>query len=504
MSPAKLNDLPPEIFIRIGTFLDEDDLLAIRLTCKECNTKAHEAHLTAVFQCRRVYFAPASFGNLSKIGGHPSKANLRVRDIIISCSMPYQTCRDAIVGDTPASKNEKVGGGPRGVLSVVSDTSRRLIPDVEQMQATGDEVVRLAQAFAKLPNIRSIRIERDDSLPLSRSELNLYFPDLKLTPGNRIPKELGEIRGEYIQYDAAVSFWDIPVSAAIRAGSKLETLIDSHDPECPEGIPLDWFACSQTRLEAFRDKWSCLRVLKFDVDASCALKNRSEADSDSETESYPNKTRKPEKEQLNSRNPAFCTWLESLMGLEELELSSNCLADAEDDYEAYILPTTTGLPNLKKLSLRIMKLDFRNLCNFLRFCKSTLCTLSISECSLENPVSSWFRLLKHIRTQCTNIKVLSLSPSLRDYPQDKYSELYLPWIEARKNPVSRKLIATVGAREDNRTNYMLEKDLGRILDANFVPEEFWNSLTNGGWVRDGLGDGLMEITLVTPRKEMFF
>ncbi|KAF3901851.1 hypothetical protein AA313_de0209065 [Arthrobotrys entomopaga] len=503
MSPAKLHDLPPEIFIRIGTFLDEDDLLAIRMTCKECNTKAHEAHLTAIFQCRRVYFAPASFDNLSKIGSHPSKANLRVRDIIISCSMPYQTCRDVNIEDGQAGGNIKIGGRPES--SVISETSRRLIPDVDQMQATGDEISHLARAFAKLPNIRSIRIERDDSTPLSRSELNLYFPGLKLTPGKRIPKEMGEVRGEYIQYDTAVSFWDIPVSAAIQAGSKLEIITDSHDPECPEGIPLDWFQCSPTRLNAFRKNWACLRVLKIDVDASCALKDRSEADSDSESESHPgSKETKQRKEQLSSGSPAFCTWLESLKGLEELELSSNCLADAEDDYEAYILPTATGLPNLKRLNLKVMKLDFRNLCNFLGFCKNTLSALSIFECSLESPVSSWFRLLKHIRTKCTKINVLSLSPSLRDYPQEKYSELYLPWIEAKKGPGSGTLTATVGAREGNGTNYMLTKDLGKILDANFVPEEFWNSLTNGGWVKNELADGLGEITLVTPRKDIFF
>ncbi|KAF3194323.1 hypothetical protein TWF225_006872 [Orbilia oligospora] len=86
---ATIFDLPNELMDEVGIDLDEDDWLALRMTCQKLNDRCREYHLNSKHTHRRVLLVQESMENLAKISQHSSKVNLRVQYLDISCLSPY-------------------------------------------------------------------------------------------------------------------------------------------------------------------------------------------------------------------------------------------------------------------------------------------------------------------------------------------------------------------------------------------------------------------------------
>ncbi|EPS35376.1 hypothetical protein H072_11250 [Dactylellina haptotyla CBS 200.50] len=470
MLEATIYSLPPEIIHQLGSYLDQDDLLAFRMTCKEINVKAREVHLTSIFECRRLLFAPASFDNLRKVSQHPSGVNLKVKDIIISCTTPYHEFPGDFVEGIRANVNGKYDG-LQTMLLEIHDNSLVHLPEVFKMQEDQQETSLLTEIFRNLPNIRSIRIKRDDKSPFSRAEMNLYYPKLNMVPGTRLPEQVGGsgIYGGYLAYPEAVTFWNIPLNAAMSARLKrLETITDDLDITI-EGLPLSWFAAESVKLHGFGTCFPLLKTLKTVVND-----NPGEA---------------------VATNMIFCDCLESLTRLEHLDLKRN--SSVEIDRLTNFLPTKVGLPMLKRLLLENVVLKWDNLRMFLDFCKTNITYIRLLRCSLEHPAEDWFQAIKYIRKELVNLQTAILDPVFAAGSKvNAQSEKYvLPWMRLIR--FSMPLYGGRGWHPDSETDfkvivrskiekwstyYPLVKNLASVLKStNVTAEEFWSLLAEKRW-----------------------
>ncbi|EPS35384.1 hypothetical protein H072_11241 [Dactylellina haptotyla CBS 200.50] len=388
--PALLS-LPLELLEAISKDLDEDDLLALRMTCNLLNTKARELHLDSIYNRRRVYFVPTSIENLLKIAD--SDMNTRVRQIVISSVTPYEF--DPLDRETMDEKNWNIAEQALNVIH--SEESYQFVESESRRLAEFDEAgPSLSMAFSKLPNLRTIEFERipmDSSTgfqDFKRSELNLFYPAIGLSPGSRMVRGL---EGESIFRPCWQVYEDprfIPVvlyAAKLSDFPHLEIIKD-----CPpsRGIPLKWFNISSKTRAAYHRSFRNLRTLELTINYEKELSAGGGL--------MPYRTI-----QLNK---LFCEWLEGFgSNLKTLRLyifEQNGPAPMPFD-----LPTETGLPNLKSFILSSSVMSFENITKFLGHCKANLEVLKFSDCLFGDPNEDWFQLLQYLKRDFTKLQHFS-------------------------------------------------------------------------------------------------
>ncbi|KAK6495976.1 hypothetical protein TWF481_003021 [Arthrobotrys musiformis] len=450
MTPV--TSLPSEIFDVISEDLGEDDLLALRMTCKTLNAKAREAHLNSIYRCRRVFLIPTSLENLVKISKHSSGVNLRVRHVQISILSPYSRGFRNWLINGPIEMFEQTENGQsaeiESTLVAMEGISAAQSPEVGCRE---EHKSLLALAFSKFPNLRTLRIgERDGDLV--RSEVNLFYPSLGLVPGNYLPRNLvnagafllGSLKGAYEQA------WDIAISAVTASGIPTIEIIETMGT--PDGggiVPFGWFSFSPQDLSHFRSAFHNLRSLQITLNVPQAK--------------YENWNSQPLHEWLNVVGT----------NVVELKLSS--------DYFAGIsLPMVVGLPKLRRLTFEQGYLNLDSLIEFSDRRRDTLEELNFLKCNMENPKKSWFMLMKRLMQgprRLQRLRFISYKPFDDDMELDL--EYILPDLEVRGSLASRESECKVTCPLDEENAEI--KFIAKELEAHEGEDGFWESLTDGMW-----------------------
>ncbi|KAK6331287.1 hypothetical protein TWF730_004374 [Orbilia blumenaviensis] len=479
MDPPKVDrppifSLSPDLIVHLSKELDEDDLLALRMTCKELNFKAKELHLDALYATRTVYFIPVSLENLLKIAKHPSGINKRVRNLRICPTSPYinpeREVRRKLEEQAKAEKPGSHGSMPAGLVLKMYEQSKSEWPGVQHMHKWDLVPNMLTMAFMNLPNIQSIEFEWRRNHRVTRSEFTLLYPTVGLGPGKRLIPDLINAMTVYtipLEYKH-VGYWNYTMNAAVTAGvSSLEKISDIG--LFGDGIPLNWFTTPPLQLTRMQSTLSNLRVLHITY---------TENDRRSRSHPLPAPGAQPPPVPTARRN--FCKWIESMAGtieklrLEDVSSSPNRYADGCP------LPI---LPKLKNADLAGMSLKPEAFKAFIEPCKDRLRDVFLSQCLLENPKDEWFEILKLLK-ECRSLTKFQICQKSQWRKQERF-----PDIEAFGDWTSGKVQCQVIPSTQERhggyayaeTSHILTKNLAKELEDHLEADEFWDSITNHKW-----------------------
>ncbi|GAB7330024.1 hypothetical protein MBLNU13_g01714t1 [Cladosporium sp. NU13] len=128
-TPPDLLRLPPELMLRISTYLTTIELGSFRLTCKDVERNLFKSFALEFFTKRQFMITQFSLDALAGIANHPTLA-------------PY--LNEVIIGLDAIHDRD----------SIVYDDDKNISRDV--FLATGGACDLLVDAFSKLPNLRSV------------------------------------------------------------------------------------------------------------------------------------------------------------------------------------------------------------------------------------------------------------------------------------------------------------------------------------------------------------
>ncbi|KAK6496125.1 hypothetical protein TWF481_002148 [Arthrobotrys musiformis] len=371
---ASLNTLPVELVREIGKYVDEDGLLALRLACKDMNSKMRVLHLDAKFKIRRVFFDPIGLENLLKISQHPSQVNERVRHLIFTASSPYCITNRY---ESPQTTNTDESEGseldeapPLGKIDTifVQAAVAKNIHDLSERYNEWERSNLLALAFSNLPKVQSITFENvRKNTYLTRSELNLFFPSVGLKPGIPVLEDLTQIRMYGELPWGRFHIVEMVLSALLVSGlTSLESLTE--EGRCCNRslrIPLTYFIRPHPhRLSQLMTVFGGLKVLKLCTSFNSRIRSTDDHDTGH-----------------------FTLWLEAVCGgveILDLGLFAPCTR----------ILNPPMLPLLKVVAFTKFGFRREDFEAFLLNCKDTLVDLKISGCVIDGRWQDWFYLLR--------------------------------------------------------------------------------------------------------------
>ncbi|KAF3903582.1 hypothetical protein AA313_de0203190 [Arthrobotrys entomopaga] len=468
--------IPMELLEEISKDLDEDDLLALRMTCSTLDAKLHELHLDSIYRTRRVFLVPTSVNNLLEIS--KSTMNTRVREIVISSGTPFEfpyiNPEDLDEKSYELALNVWEEMRKEEVEQMVNIESRRL----SEFDEAGP---LLCLAFSNLPNIRHIWFEREVGsksetefhyAKLKRSEINLFFPGAGLSPGSEMIRS-GEgktlFKPAWDRYGDDPKFVCTVLHAAMLAGLRhLESIIDRPGTK---GIPLKWFNLPPKRLAAYHESFPNIRVLELVINY------------DKEPSAgggiMPWVT-----ERLNQ---AFCQWLGAFASkLERLELE--IFEQIGPANMPFLVSEGIGMPNLKSFVLRKAVINFDDIIKFLDSCKQNMEVLKFADCLFDNPNEDWFRLLQYLKRETTKLRNFAMTSFdkadvykwIKDVPFVIPSSITVEGLwcsEATKCEIVLGL-RVFSPKRNMRWRYKTSKNISAELAAHSEAESFWQSVTD--------------------------
>ncbi|KAF3287409.1 hypothetical protein TWF970_007133 [Orbilia oligospora] len=446
---ASLHSLPIELVQEIANKLDEDEILALRLACKDLDSKTHEAHLESKYRTRRVFFVPAGLDNLLKISRHPSGVNKRVKEIIFFGTSPYYCISDPdplLPGQIPRSESASI------VLSRLDSASQLDFAELQEIdrQDSGEDTSMLALAFTNLPELRSIRFHSHPCYEhpnLTRSEFNLFYPTvlgLNSKPGTHIPTGFTDVANTILRRHWGLkNSWSKFMAAVVTAGLKNITRIQNTHFWNEKGheIPLNDFLPSQPRrLARLRTLFANLKVLEI------VLRTYSRSNVSVMKRVQP--------------------WLEAIGAmLEVLDLRLIRISFGGPTIYAMNVFALPMLSFLKMVTLENFNFDLENFKQVLINCKDTLVSLKITKCKFYNNKEGWFVVLQLLKREVRSLKFFQLRGQ---------SEA---WYETNMEPpdyVLPDLLSVEGC-------WACESTISKELDTHRHHDDFWDSITNGEW-----------------------
>ncbi|KAK6496124.1 hypothetical protein TWF481_002147 [Arthrobotrys musiformis] len=478
---ALILSVPLEILNLFSEFIhEEDDFLALRMTCHSFNTNFREAHHKSIYSVRRLFYCLESFENLLKVSRHPSGMNKYVRRIEISASTPYDYIArgSQFVDRVDANPNGEFDD-IRDTILQIADISHIKTKEAAKFRKSGEVVAFLTLALAGFPKLQSIYMERNlqsgNFKRFSRSELNLFFPTVGFSFEKGLRRTLMTFqlnstysRGTWLlgSEPSSVYFWNLPVSSLILSGaSDLESLTCGHK-NC--NFKMDVFDVSPNRLSQMTTTLGNLRILKLQLGG----------------------IRRPEPEEETRLNTKFSDWLETIgSNIQVLELERNAL---EYHYgPVLILPTKTGLPKLTKLTLNDTLISRSNLEQFLDTCKTQLEYIKIHKLIFQNgEVESlqWYLLLQYLKENCPRLREACFQPSsfedLKVVSTFHQFDQLIPDLSAKTT--ERSIFDGCGWKVSYfatcaRPLFEEVRPVGDALSLFQDAEAFWNSITDRKW-----------------------
>lgn len=458
---ATIFDLPNELVVEVGAKFDEDDWLALRMTCQTLNDQLREFHLNSKYKRRKVFLVRQSIENLVKISQHPSGMNLRVQHLEISCQSPY-----ALEGYRRFGYNHTLLKSPslkKNEINIMLE-SDRVAEQYHTETDTNSEMhainASLMKALSNLPNLEGFCFAAGERVAkLTRPEWNLFYPSLKLEPGMRFPEGLRmrKITDMRVSRVAVDQGWN----------SILRTICSMSKPK-PSLRYLTWEHSTETfsinDASAFlgctiKSVFPNLQILKVVLDFRT--------------------------DTTGSWRARFPQWLSSIgAALEELEIDFNEDDNLDDElYQEIIpLPEVHLLSGLRKLNLHGFRLDAENFIVFLAHCKGSLRELTLCRLAMPNAKENCFKILKFLNS---GFKLRLFKLKLQDYGCDslvsEVIEYLLPDLEIVGDWSLHSTVCKVEGW-DPKIGWSLKKHLERELDAHNSPDKFWDSISDGLWV----------------------
>ncbi|KAK6522337.1 hypothetical protein TWF281_002903 [Arthrobotrys megalospora] len=479
---ASILSIPFDLIALFSEYIDdEDDFLALRMTCKDFNATFHKPHLKSIYHSRRLFYAPQSFENLLKISRHPSGVSKYVRELLICWGTPYHNVsrgHDRFIDRVEVNENGEYDEIRDTVLEIARIAGDEA-DEVPKFQNSGEEIAYLGFALAGFSNLRSIHIETRKQYwhPFSRSELNLFFPKAGLAPGKRLHNVLKEnvleLCGVPLLVDEPLPwfFWKLPLSSILLSGiTHLESLSCNPIGYNSGGFPMTWFDFLPHQLSLFKSVFANLKVLKIVIGDATSWMSTTERDI-----------------RLESK---FCDWLEAVgSNLEELCLERD--GGGGNSRITHLFPVKTGLPKLKRLSLLWIAISRSNFEQFLDKCKAGLQQLSIKKCALEDdPIIQCYSMLQYLRGNCLHIQEFTLEVAdFRDHLDTSDlpdSELIPPYLEVNttENSVFGDCDWEVTTIPALTCGYTTPYPVGKALRLGLCAHSFWDLITDENWGRD--------------------
>lgn len=183
----KLTTLPPELIDEIVKYdLDSDDFLALCMTSKEFNDVFQERYRKALFENRSLYRQiAASYDNLLSISNHPSGVNTLVKRITIKPTLLYY--RRPHLNHSKRFETKAYKDKENLLYKKLVDSRSDALEEMRAFGAERSESTILSMALLNFPNLETIDFGVG-KYPMSRHELNLFFPWMGLKPGKRVPR----------------------------------------------------------------------------------------------------------------------------------------------------------------------------------------------------------------------------------------------------------------------------------------------------------------------------
>ncbi|EPS37038.1 hypothetical protein H072_9410 [Dactylellina haptotyla CBS 200.50] len=425
----KLLSLPYELAILLAQHLnDEDDLLALRLTCREVNILFRELHVNQIFERRYVFCFHASLQDLIKIS--ESKMAPRVRHLSFWSTSPLSY------------------GKPNSHLYSTLNGALR-----------GDEISdMLSTAFFKLPNIRSFTFEAGSSFPLDgkmRAVLNMCpaYEENPIPPGRHfLQRAKRDVGLAHVR-----TMWAPAMDAVLRAGLSTVKSIS-----CPF-VFMEEFEFQPAQMMAFKTVLSRLRKLEVgDLDPDGPQPSNSDS---------------------TASRIGFYTWIAHVGAKVETFKIRNPTS--------WVVPklpldrtfnlSTLVMPSLKRVSIENVYLMINEVGAILRYSQG-LEELRISACRVTDPIKDWFDLLKYLRQNgFDSLRRLELNLSGNHKCTDLEFELPNIEIYGNWNVDSTSCTVRLPIGKSKKRYYVTHKNLRAHLDAISKAEVLWRSLTDGKW-----------------------
>ncbi|EPS35370.1 hypothetical protein H072_11246 [Dactylellina haptotyla CBS 200.50] len=439
---ASLSSLPQELVDLVGKDLDDDDLLALRMTSKEFSDKFEDLHLNSIYQSRRVFYIPKSLENLLKISRNPS-VNWRVRSIIISDQIPN--------ADVVNDYYKEIGG--------TDESYTDNIEELRYLFEPGAEVGFLTLAFMNLQSIQAIKFELSRSITLTRKEYNLLFPPLGLVPGTRIGSRLPQLSRFMVITTAAEDMWYGPLTAATITPLPLLETIDF--PGHAGAVSLSKLNTPRQRRATLRSIFPRLKSLRMGLYL------------------YGNGMGAYEEEKL-VESAGFSSWLGAIgASLETLDLH---LFDSEG--AGYFQFEGCALPCLKNLTLSDFNINVDDFLVFLGSCHMVIEEMLLEDILWTDPKIPAFRFLKYLKQKCSALKYFQISLNAEQVYMDGLPDYVLPSrIKVIGNIAHTESKLQFSEGESSNTIYSA-KSLAELLDANDDADDFWESMTTGLWMAE--------------------
>ncbi|KAK6342157.1 hypothetical protein TWF730_001636 [Orbilia blumenaviensis] len=470
---STIADLPTEMVNEIGTDFEEDDWLALRMTCQKFNSKFRDFHLDSKYTRLRVFLVRQSTRNLVRISEHPSEVNLRVRRLEISFRSPYMPER--IFDITYSARAMRISPDRGGNIGS-KDKGRRMMSEIKRLasrrrvdsghMAPEIEAMRLdlLTALSKLPNLQGVRFAAGASdTTLTRSELNLFYPSLQLVPGTRIP-----ISNH--------------VSTKVQMGVYEEMVLqgwnDALSAICATPRPsLQYITWLQIKNNSVSN-----HLADFPK-AGSAFPNLRVLD----VAFYPGQG------WGKLWGLRFSRWLSSIgPALEELRVIVQGGFE-RNNQEPIQLPENHELFNLAKLYFSGFPLNPDNLEAFLSHCKGALTELTIARGDMKDPKNGWFKIMKVLNSDF-KLQLFQLQPDSHVSRVFELSDddVSLDGLEPTEPEYLLPNLKVVGGWSSTSTlwqatcwtsgsEFVVCKHFGLALDNQSSPDEFWGLISERRW-----------------------
>ncbi|KAK6353600.1 hypothetical protein TWF696_005563 [Orbilia brochopaga] len=279
------------IVLCVLDYLGEEDIACFRLTCRSVYELGERHHLNAIYQVHKLFTRCArSLDNFARIARRP-ELNSRVRHVRLYVCSPYSSGRFIPNRMCPETYSH-YGAGWDMFMHAPTDVEMRQLPadafqtiegmrkDYRAMEGKKREKDalnlkrlgrRLRSAFKKFPSIETLRFEpvSDDlgfaTVPLSRVDINLFYPSANLCPGTHIPEALLNPNRLQISTDDGDSdsfndFWSAAAGAIVNAPQLSSLRVIRFESFC-DGISAKWFKQQQSKLDIYRTAFPKLREL---------------------------------------------------------------------------------------------------------------------------------------------------------------------------------------------------------------------------------------------------
>ncbi|KAJ6259302.1 hypothetical protein Dda_6202 [Drechslerella dactyloides] len=489
---SRICSFPPELIDLITDSLSEEDILALRQTCKALSLLAHDAYLKAVYQCWSAYLMPSSLTSLVNIVRHRSRVNRYMHHLKIHPTLPRITCRN--FGDQVIDGKARVMNHYDFILDEDRDL-RHL--KLKMMADTQDNQVdigtynclstHLQMAFASLQTLKTAELVTSQFI-MSRVEFNQCYPSARATmaewPTTR--DMLTRLLMQLPKGGLPPNYWSPFIRSAdvTNLSSTLQTLIISG----AMGIPPQWLSDSADKKLGDNDSlFPALKTLNMGLAHMYDRQNCQVADlatSNHLTTFF--KIIAHNLETLEVRFPAYRAGPLSRQASRS-PLSPNIPRSAS------AFPAITTLPHLKSLHIQDARLDIEHVLATLDSCPS-LETFKLLHSRLPDTEISCFRLLKHIRAaNPPTIKNLRLffNKGANGVPSLAITGT-TPWASTMEPSSLDCMVMTplctpctgIWTTSTIPATHISYRNLASELDQTDCPRAFWMSMSNGKWTRD--------------------